>query len=633
VSSGKIQYTLNVSVQSTPFVDDHNNEFENATPVYQTTNFTNLTVGPDDLLDYYVYHAEQNDNISLRLYALDCDYDLYIVTKQTSGYPLYSIKAASIIANPSKTSESINYTVPSAGDYYFVVKYYSHQVPNKPYRLEVYVPTHNLPPTINSFTPSNTVVDMLPGQTQTFTVTATDTSPLTYKWYVGGIEQIGENTNSFNYVAGEYPTTVKCVVRDDTTGVSSVTWTIRIDPKPIIRTSTPSQNEVSIPVDGQVVFSVDADDTNQLGEVTTASLTYNWSVSQSGNLVGYLGTSTSVVINHTTSTLVKGNYVLSVKITDTAGQFVYRNWTVTVPNHPPKYIGSTTTATCNEDTNTTLTGIKAQFVDIDGDSVTLSVTGGAGVDAEFVGNDLKIIPKPNWYGVENITVSATDGTDSVSVMIRVTVTNVNDAPIPKTNLPTISFTEDTSYSIGIDQFFTDPEGSAVMIHSVTADVGQVTVTKNGTNIDIVPAANYFGTFNLTIVATDGTAQSDMLRVPVTVTGVNDAPTVSITNPSNGFKTTAGKKITFDCTANDPDGDTLTFRWLDGTKEISTTQKFDKSLSAGKHTIRVYASDGKIQADSSEVVITVSEQKSPGFEAIFVVILLGAAALLFMARRM
>ncbi|MEM2899298.1 MAG: hypothetical protein QXT63_00755, partial [Thermoplasmata archaeon] len=43
VSSGKIQYTLNVSVQSTPFVDDHNNEFENATPVYQTTNFTNLT--------------------------------------------------------------------------------------------------------------------------------------------------------------------------------------------------------------------------------------------------------------------------------------------------------------------------------------------------------------------------------------------------------------------------------------------------------------------------------------------------------------------------------------------------------------------------------------------------------------
>jgi|GEM_PF-4697192 len=631
VSLGKIQYTLNVSVRSTQYVDDHNNEFENATPVYQTTNFTSVTVGPADLLDYYVYHAEQSDNISLKLSALECDYDLYIVTKCTSGYPLFSVQASSNISDPSKTVESINYTVPTAGDYYFVVKYYSHQVPNKPYKLEVYVPTHNLPPTITSFQPSNTVVDMLPGQTQTFSVTATDTSPLTYKWYVGGIEQVGENTNSFNYVAGEFPTTVKCVVRDDTTGVSSVTWTIRIDPKPTLRTSTPSQNEVTIPADAQVVFSVEAEDTNQLGEVTTASLTYNWSVCQSGDVVQYLGTSTSVVINHTTSSLIKGIYVLSVKITDTAGQCTYRNWTITIPNHLPKYTGSTT-ATCNEDSNITLTGIKTQFVDADGDSLTITVTGGAGVDAEFIGNDLKITPKENWFGVENITITASDGSGSISVLIKVTVTNVNDAPIPKATMPTISFTEDTSYSIGIDQFFTDPEGSAVMIHSVTADVGQVTVTKNGTNIDIIPAANYFGTFNLTIVATDGTAQSDLIRVPVIVTGVNDAPTVSITNPSNGFKTNTGKKITFDCTASDPDGDTLTYRWLDGNKEISTSQKFEKSLSAGKHTITVSVSDGKLQVSATEVVVNVSEAKSPGFEGILVVLLLGCAAILLITRR-
>ncbi len=625
-SYGTIDYTLSVNVTTVPFIDDHNNEYENATRIYSNTTYQTEYVSEDDLVDYYMYTAEAGDKLSFSLNALDCDYDLYLIRKLATGYPTFEILAESAWVG---TNEHItNYTVTTAGDYYVVVHFYSTNQTNKVYRLIATVPTHNLPPTISAFTPSSTIVDMLPGAVQTFSVTASDTTALTYEWYVGGTLQAGENSETFNYVAGTAPTTVKCVVKDTTTGVSSVTWTVRIDPAPTLRASSPAGPTATIPIDGQQLFSVDAEDTNQTGYVTTASLVYNWSVLQSSTVVQYLGTSDSVLINHTSSPLAKGTYDLSVKITDTAGQAIYVNWTLTVPNHAPKFVGSTTTASCNEDANATIAGIKTQFVDQDAeDTVTVSVTGTSNVTAEFVGNDLKLTPKAEWYGVDNVTVTATDGTDSVSIFVRLTVANVNDAPKPKATLPTISFAEDSTYSIGIDQFFTDPEGSAVIISTVTADVGQVTVTKNGTNIDITPAPNYFGTFNLTIVATDGTLQSDLLRVPVTITGANDAPTVAITNPSDGFKTTAGKKITFDCTASDPDGDAITYKWFDGKKEMGTEQKVEKGLSAGKHQIMVTVSDGKLSTDSAIVNINVTENKSPGFEAAFLLCALACIGLL------
>ncbi len=102
-------------------------------------------------------------------------------------------------------------------------------------------------------------------------------------------------------------------------------------------------------------------------------------------------------------------------------------------------------------------------------------------------------------------------------------------------------------------------------------------------------------------------------------GINAPPTISLVKPSTGSKFASDKAITFSVTASDPENATLSYRWLDGTVEMSTLQTFTKKLSVGKHNVTIEVSDGSNKA-SQVVAITITKpaSASPGASGALVV---------------
>ncbi len=115
------------------------------------------------------------------------------------------------------------------------------------------------------------------------------------------------------------------------------------------------------------------------------------------------------------------------------------------------------------------------------------------------------------------------------------------------------------------------------------------------------------TITASLTDTGGLPGSDAISVTVTP-GSNDAPTVTITAPTNGSSFPSGDSINFAGTANDTeDGDiTANLSWssnLDGA--IGSGGSFSTStLSVGTHTITASLTDSGGQGGSDNIVVTV-----------------------------
>ena len=140
--------------------------------------------------------------------------------------------------------------------------------------------------------------------------------------------------------------------------------------------------------------------------------------------------------------------------------------------------------------------------------------------------------------------------------MTIDVTSVNDVPVANDDSYTTN--EDTALTAtlatGVLKNDTDVEGDPLTATLVTGPAhGTLTFNANGT-FTYVPDANYNGADSFTYKVNDGTDDSNVATVNLTVKPVNDAPvaanvsaTVAEDNPLTGT-----------LTATDVDGDTLTF---------------------------------------------------------------------------
>ena len=190
--------------------------------------------------------------------------------------------------------------------------------------------------------------------------------------------------------------------------------------------------------------------------------------------------------------------------------------------------------------------------------ITYSITGGADralftIDA--TSGELSFIDAPDFEtqqdvdgdNVYEVTVTATGGTETVSQDLTVTVTNVNDAPT--TSGLSVSTSEDTAYSFTAADFsFADVDGDtlqAVRIDvlpatgSLTLDgaavtAGQVIPAAGIGTLVYTPAANASGTVTFGYSVSDGTAYSAGAEASVSVTAVNDAPVLILSETPRVF---------------------------------------------------------------------------------------------------
>jgi gliding motility-associated-like protein len=166
------------------------------------------------------------------------------------------------------------------------------------------------------------------------------------------------------------------------------------------------------------------------------------------------------------------------------------------------------------------------------------------------GSAITYTPSTNYNGTDNFTFKVNDGTvDSNIATISITVTPLNDAPVADDQI--ITTPEDGSKVITLTA--TDVEGSA-LTYTVVAPPANGTLSGTGQSVTYTPSLNYFGVDNFTFKVNDGTADSNIATVSITVTPVNDAPVAD--SQSLNYLLNTAKSIIL--TGSDVEASGLTF---------------------------------------------------------------------------
>jgi autotransporter-associated beta strand protein/VCBS repeat-containing protein len=141
--------------------------------------------------------------------------------------------------------------------------------------------------------------------------------------------------------------------------------------------------------------------------------------------------------------------------------------------------------------------------------------------------DFAFTPHPNWSGATSVYYWAYDGTTQRKGYLNLTVTAVNDAPVPvDKELVTNEDTEVTAGSAFLLEGATDVEGGSISVTGVSHATGGTAVYASLT-ATFTPAANVCGVaaggFDYTV--TDG-VDTGTAHVTVDITCLNDSPLAS-----------------------------------------------------------------------------------------------------------
>ncbi len=214
--------------------------------------------------------------------------------------------------------------------------------------------------------------------------------------------------------------------------------------------------------------------------------------------------------------------------------------------------------------------------------------------------------------MHTIRLIATDG-DAASDTATVTVTITSPANQP----PTASITspaDGSSFTAGTNVSFrgtgVDPEDGLLsgvqLVWTSDIQPGGPFGAGSPTNENGLIVGTHLIT--LTVTDTDGATGTDQISVTIT-SPANQAPTASITAPSQDTTATQGDPVAFAGTGSDPEDGSLigtSLQWqssLDG--GIGSGVSFSKSnLTVGVHTIRLIATDGDAASDTATVTVII-----------------------------
>ncbi len=274
-------------------------------------------------------------------------------------------------------------------------------------------------------------------------------------------------------------------------------------------------------------------------------------------------------------------------------------------------------------------------------TATYSISGGADA-ALFTINSatgaLSFISAPDYEApadagadnVYNVTVQVSDGLNTDSQALAVTVTNVNEAPTI-TSAATASVPENTTAVMTVTA--NDPDAGTTFTYSISggADAAKFAINSSTGALTFISAPDYEAPtdvgadniYNVTVAASDGSLTATR-AVAVTVANVNEAPSVtSGTTASVAENTTAVMTVT----GTDPDaGTTLTYSIAGGADAVKfaidsangalsfvSAPDYETPTDAGGdnvYNVTVQVSDGILSANRAVAVTVTNVNEAP-----------------------
>ncbi len=217
----------------------------------------------------------------------------------------------------------------------------------------------------------------------------------------------------------------------------------------------------------------------------------------------------------------------------------------TPPNTAP--VADDDSATTDEDAPTDI-DVLSNDNDANDDALSAAVVSGPshGSVSPNSNGSFTYTPNANYNGGDSFTYKASDGRGGEdTATVNITVNAINDAPVADNQ--SVSTNEDTDK--GITLTATDAENDPLTF-SVVDTPTHGTLSGTGANLTYHPAANYNGSDSFTYKANDGSADSNVATVSITVNAVNDAPVAA----NDSAITDEDTPTDIDVLSNDPDDD-------------------------------------------------------------------------------
>ena len=326
----------------------------------------------------------------------------------------------------------------------------------------------------------------------------------------------------------------------------------------------------------------------------------------------------------------KSSYVLTVIVRDGNGGQATSSLTVTVSdeNDSPSFIGTPYSVSLDEDVSIGTIVLQASAIDEDSsDILTYTLSGTNSSDFSIVASS-GIITTAVTLDYESVssyslTVTVSDGTDSVSQAVTITITDKNDVPTFVASPYSITVAENTTTSSLLTVSASDQDtadtlnflllGSGSELFSIHSTSGVVALTT---------ALDYEGTslYTLTVRVSDSNGGVATTSLTVTVTDDNDSPqflgtpysaTISENLPS-------GSDV-IKIAAIDADGDSLAYS-LTGTNSghfqissssglVETSQELDYET-LNSYSLTVGVSDGTLSITASLTIAVTNINEAP-----------------------
>ena len=245
--------------------------------------------------------------------------------------------------------------------------------------------------------------------------------------------------------------------------------------------------------------------------------------------------------------------------------------------------------------------------DIDGDTLSYSVSTGTDITASLDGTDLTFSAPDDFNGSENFTVSVTDGDLTDSQVLTVTIVPVNDAPIATTGL---SGETSEGIDISIQLSASDVDGDN-LTYTLLSDATNGSIVIEGQLATYTPTQYYYGSDEFIFQVSDGEL-TDNAVVVLQVNAVNDAP---VLNSIDDISFAEDNVYSLVLDAVDYDGDILNYS-VSGGNLISTsidngTVFFNPSDNFyGIESFVITVSDGELTDIQIVVVSVLSVNDAP-----------------------
>ncbi len=286
---------------------------------------------------------------------------------------------------------------------------------------------------------------------------------------------------------------------------------------------------------------------------------------------------------------------------------------ITINNVSPRRRGRIPTQTLNIGAPKSL-GVSNYFIDDNHDTLTYQASSSDDNIAMVTVVESQVTLTPKKAGSTTITVTANDGTLTVTQTVSVFVIDPNQAPLAVGTISALTLTVgDAPEEIDVSSKFRDPDNDNLKYTTNSNNTIVATATMIEAKLTITPKS--VGNATITVTATDGKLTATQ-TVSVSVIAANRAPTTVGTISAQAL-IGGGSSVSVNVSDkfSDPDNDTLTYSASSSNTSIATANVSDSQVtiipvSAGNATISVAASDGKLFATQTISVSVVDPNRTP-----------------------